>query len=72
MKVLNDNGECTTAINPSYVNPNRFLYYVRNPMSIYEENDVLKHRCSYSADPYRCQFCPFVCKYRKNWGDSND
>ena len=30
-----------------------------------KENDILKQRCSFYSDYWKCQYCKFDCKYRQ-------
>lgn len=61
MIVLNDKGESVTAYTRSGV------YTLREGRAIdlQQENDILKQRCSFHANPEVCYLCPFRCPYRK-------
>lgn len=64
MIFFSNNGDCL----------DRFAYSLseQRPLELQQENDILKQRCSYHADPYLCRLCKFKCPYRKKFGDSND
>ena len=61
MTVYNDKGESVTAYTRSAI----YRLSESRPVDLQYENDILKQRCSYHADPYICRLCEFKCPYRK-------
>ena len=68
MKVLNDNGESVTAQSRSVT----YVFSESRPADLQRENDILKQRCAFHANPEICRLCKFKCSYRKKWSYSND